>query len=107
MSSIKIAFVLQNELPIWVLGVVSLYLFTAFPDPANRYGNAILILVSQISLLIGFRLDNISHHTITFYELKMMVMMIPAILIMISTTVDFYSSQDGNATPWQNRTSQI
>ena len=33
--------------------------------------------------------------------------MIPAILIMISTTVDFYSSQDGNATPWQNRASQI
>jgi hypothetical protein len=53
--------------PIWALGVVTLYLFTAGADIGNRYGNAILIIVSMISLLTNYRLNNVSHHAITFY----------------------------------------
>ena len=105
MSSVKLAFILQNELPIWVLGVVSMYLFYAFPDPANRCGNAILVLVSQIALLIEFRMNNISHHTISFFELKMMVMMTPGILVVISTVHDFYQQPnpfDPNASQLDN-----
>lgn len=92
MASMKLAFILENEVPIWVLGVVSLYLFTASPDIGNRYGNSILIIVSMIAILTNFRLNSIGHHTITFYEIKIMTVMIVPILLIISTAIDFYSN---------------
>ena len=92
MVSLKLAFFLENEVPIWVLGVVSLYLFTAGADIGNRYGNAILIIVSMTALLTNFRSRNVSHHSMTFYELKIMAIMIVPILVIISTALDFYSS---------------
>lgn len=102
MVSYKLAYVLQNEIPIWMLGVVSLYLFTSPPNIDNRYGNSILIIVSMIALLTNFRINNIQHHSISLYELKIMIVMIVPLLLIISTAVDFYSN-----TNFDLRSSQI
>lgn len=105
MSSLKIAFVLENEVPIWMLGVVSVYLFNSNPDLGNRYGNAILIIVSMIALLIHFRTNNVAHHNTSFFELKLMMVMIVPVLVMISTTLDYYN--DPSFATFHARTSQI
>jgi hypothetical protein len=107
LTSLKIAFIIENEVPIWMLGVVSLYLFNSQPDTGNRFGNAILIAVSMIALLTTFRLKNVSHHSITYYEIKMMMVMVVPMLVIISTTIDFYSNTDSTLTYFALRDSQI
>lgn len=46
------------------------------------------------ALLTNYRLKNITHHSITFYEIKMMVVMIVPILLIISTAIDYYSNSN-------------
>lgn len=90
-----------------MLGVVALYLFFAFPDPANRTGNAILVLVSMVAMLTGFRLNNVQHTILTLYEMKLIIVMVVPILLIISTMHDFYSNADPNLIDFVTRGNQI
>jgi hypothetical protein len=94
MMSLKPAFVFQNEVPIWVLAVLSLYTFTSHPDIGNRYGNIVLLIVSYVGLFINFRVNNVGHSSFTFYEIKLIVIMVVPILLIISTVLDYYSNTD-------------
>lgn len=58
LESFKVAFALQNEVPIFALTFISLYQFFADTAIGNRYSNIILLLVSFISILSNFRLNN-------------------------------------------------
>lgn len=107
MMSLKPAFVFQNEVPIWVLAVLSLYTFTSHPDIGNRYGNIVLLIVSYVGLFINFRVNNVGHSSFTFYEIKLIIIMIVPILLIISTVLDFYSNTDSTQTDYALRNSQI
>ena len=91
MSSIKLAFVLQQEVPIWILSFITLFLFHADPNIGNKFSNIILLLVSYISVITGFRLNNVAPKDITFFEVKLMVLAVVPILLTISTTIDYYN----------------
>lgn len=90
MSSLRLAFVLQQEVPIFMLSIVTLFLFHAQPNIGNKYSCIILLLVSYISVISNFRLNNIAQQVLTFYELKLMVLTLVPILLVISTRIDYY-----------------
>lgn len=102
MSSIKLAFVLQQEVPIWILSFITLFLFHADPNIGNKFSNIILLLVSYISVITGFRLNNVAPKDITFFEIKLMVLTVVPILLTISTTIDYY-----NMDLFKNRNNQM
>jgi hypothetical protein len=91
MSAMNLAFVLQHEIPIWILSYVTLFLFHAPTNIGGKYSNIILLLVSYISIISSFRLNNEAQSTITLYELKLMVLTIPPILLIITTSIDYYN----------------
>jgi len=107
MISLKPAFVFQNEVPIWVLAVLSLFTFTSRPDIGNRYGNIVLLIVSYVGLFINFRVKNVGLPSFTFYEIKLIVIMLVPILLIISTVLDYYSNTDSAKTDYAFRKSQI
>ena len=86
---------------------MALYLFFAFPDPANRTGNSILVLVSMVAMLTGFRLNNVQHTVLTLYEVKLIIVMIVPILLIISTMKDYYSNSDPTLIDFVTRGNQI
>ncbi len=107
MMSLKLAYVFQNETPIWVLSVLCLYAFTSPCDISNKYGNIVLLIVSFVALLTNFRLNNVSHPYITFFELKLILIYSVPIMLIISTVLDYYSNPDPTKTTFALRNSQI
>ena len=103
MISLKPAFVFQNEVPIWILSVLALYTFTSRPDIGNRYGNIVLLIVSFVSLFTNFRVNNVGHSSFTFYEIKLIIILIVPVLLIISTVLDYYSDTDQSKTSYSKR----
>jgi hypothetical protein len=98
----NLAFFLRQEIPIWVLTFVTLFLFYAPTNIGNKYSNIILLLVSYISVFSNFRLKNQAQQVLTFYELKLMVLTLVPILLIITTYIDYY-----NPALFNNRSNQI
>jgi hypothetical protein len=90
MSSISVGFVWQHEVPIWILSVVTLFLFEADPNIGNKFSNIILLLVSYISIISNFRRNNTAQQTLTFFEAKLMLLTLVPILLIITTSIDYY-----------------
>lgn len=67
MSSLSIGFVWQHEVPLWILSIVTLFLFEAQPNIGNKFSNIILLLVSYISIISSFRQNNVAQQTLTCY----------------------------------------
>jgi hypothetical protein len=91
MSSISIGFVWQQEIPIWVLSVVTLFLFEAQPNIGNKYSNIILLLVSYVAVISNFRRSNVAQQVLTFFEFKLMALTLIPILLTITTAIDYYN----------------
>lgn len=90
MNSLHLSFVLQNEVPIWILSFVTLMLYEAEPSIGGKYSNIILLLVSYISVISNFRINNIEQMGYSFFELKVLALTIVPILLIISTSIDYY-----------------
>jgi hypothetical protein len=67
MSSLSVGFVWQQEVPLWVLSIVTLFLYQADPNIGNKFSNIILLLVSYISIISSFRRNNIAQQTLTCF----------------------------------------
>ena len=102
MSSLSLGFILQQELPLWVLSIITLFLYEAQPNIGNKYSNIILLLVSYISIISNFRLNNVTQQSLTFFEAKSMFLTLVPILLTISTAIDYY-----NMDLFNNRSDQI
>lgn len=102
MSSISIGFVWQQEIPIWILSIVALFLFEAQPNIGNKYSNVILLLVSYVSVISNFRRNNVAQQSLTFFEFKLMALTVVPILLIITTAIDYYNMDNFN-----NRSDQV
>jgi len=88
----KPALILKEEIPIWILSIISLFLFHSKSDNiGNRFSNIILLLVSYVGVITNFRSNNVSQSGITLYELKTMSLAIVPFLLIISSRIDFYN----------------
>lgn len=90
MHSLKIASVLKEEIPIWILTLISLFLFQAPNSIGSRYSSIILLIVSYIAVITNFRSNNVSQPVLTFYEMKIMALTAVPILLTITSSIDFY-----------------
>ena len=91
LTSYKLAFILKEEIPVWILVICSLFLFYSDAQIENRLANILLLLVSYITIFTSFRQNNVGQPSFTWYEFKLgMLMMIPC-LTMIITTIDYYN----------------
>jgi hypothetical protein len=91
MTALKLAFILQQEIPIWVLTFTSLFLFFAPTNIGNKFSNIILLIVSYIALITNFRTNHTGQSTLTFFEIKLMTMVTVPMMLTISTTLDTYN----------------
>lgn len=85
-----------------MLSIVTLFLFHAEPNIGNKYNCIILLLVSYISIISSFRLNNIAQQLLTFFEYKLMILTSVPILLIITTQIDYY-----NMDLFNNRGNQI
>ena len=93
MISLQYSFVLQNQVPIWILSFVTLMLYEAQPNIGNKYSNIILLLVSYISIISNFRINNIEQMGYSFFEYKVLVLILAPLLLIISTSIDYYAGK--------------
>ncbi len=91
MSSLSVGFVWQQEVPIWVISLVTLFLFEAEPNIGNKFSSIILLLVSYISIISNFRRNNVAQQTLTCFEAKLMTLTLVPILLIITTAIDYYN----------------
>lgn len=62
-------------------------LYEAQPSIGSKYSNIILLLVSYISIISNFRINNIEQMGFSFFEGKVVFLTIVPLLLIISTCI--------------------